>query len=343
MEGKIKQFEQLIKGSEKILVTSHISPDPDAICSVLLLGTTIVENYHEKKIHMVLDEPPARPIDFLSGYGDIKFTNLYEHAKQLQPGLIILSDAMNYERVSRSDGPQLRELAQKLKSKLIIIDHHVEAGLEKNDCYINDELPATAQQVYDLLFNKLNLEKPDGYAQTTLLGIISDTARFKYGIHHYRATFALVSDLIDAGASIEQLENRLDRYSAAQMRAFSNLAKNITDSRKGYTYSFIDESVRTSSEKDQEGIKMAVDMFTNQFLRNFESNQWGFLVYPGVTGGKKNYSASFRALNGIKDVAAIAAKLGGGGHTGAAGAKGIMASDAQSAVKFVESIIEESK
>src|SRR3990167_6708659 len=73
MSNEVEEFKQLLVSSKKILVTSHISPDPDAVCSTLLLGTALKTNYPDKNTEMVLEEHPAKALDFLDGYQQIKF------------------------------------------------------------------------------------------------------------------------------------------------------------------------------------------------------------------------------------------------------------------------------
>jgi phosphoesterase RecJ-like protein len=257
----------------------------------------------------------------------------------LRPDLFILVDAMNFQRVSRVDGDDLKRLIKdELRAKLAILDHHTQVGLESSDVYINSGLPATAQEVYRVLFKELNMKKPDGYAQTTLLGIVSDTSRFKYKNPAHRQTFEVVSELLEAGASIEALEYRLDRYTTQQMAAFSVLARNLTDSGEGYTFSYIDTP--DIDVNDTESVKVACEIFTDRYIRNIDDNYWGFIVYPEDINGRPAYSVSFRSINDLKDVSAIAERLGGGGHKAAAGAKGIGASSAAEAVKKVQALID---
>ncbi len=334
-----EKFKQLLETAKRVLITSHISPDPDAVSSVLLLGTVIRKNFPDKQIRMVLEEEPTRDLSFLFGYKDVVFRSLLDAAKEFKPDLFIMVDAMNYGRVSRSDADKLSSFLRESKSKTATLDHHTEVSRDDVDIYINDHLPATAQQIYKLAFDDWGLQKPDGYAQTTLLGIISDTARFKYDNPAHRQTFKIIDELLDNGASIEALENRLERYSPEQMLVFSNLAKNVTDSGSDYTYSFIDDGF-SQKIKDQTAFKVACELFTSQFTRSIGDNLWGFLVYPEELNGKPAYSVSFRSANRVRDVAELAGKLGGGGHKRASGAKGIQATSVQDAVKKVQTAIE---
>ena len=339
MSNEVEEFKQLLVSSKKILVTSHISPDPDAVCSVLLLGTTLKKNFPNKNIEIVLEEHPAKALDFLDGYQQIKFQLLQSFFSTFQPELLIIADANTYDRVSRKDGAIIRNAAKMGSFKTVAIDHHQGVGRDEFAVFINNNCPATAEEVYHLLFAGLKLDKPAGDAEATMLGIISDSNRFKYADPSYRQTFSLVSDLISAGVSIEKLENRLERYSKGQLQAFSALIANIVDSGSGYTYSFVDETQHKSVADDD--FKLAADIFTDQFLRNFEKNDWGFIVYPELASGANIYGASFRSLNGSPDVSELAAKLGGGGHKSAAGAK-FEATSIEDALKKVEDIISDS-
>ncbi|HLG91073.1 MAG TPA: DHH family phosphoesterase [Candidatus Saccharimonadales bacterium] len=339
------EFKHFVENSKKILITSHISPDPDAVCSVLLLGTTLKSNFPDKEIKMVLEEKPARTLDFLEGYSGIEFRPLLEAAQELKPDLFILLDAPNFERCSRDSGVELRELLDRIDTRVAIIDHHEEHGKDNSDLYVNNKRPATAQEVYELLFEKLHLMKPDGYAQTTLLGIISDTARHKFDNPVHRDTYRAVSDLLDAGASIEELETKMDRYDRHQLKVLNNLIKNTASSGQGYTYSFIDDSFTQNwikSNKPLDSFKLGFEEFTNNFLKNFEDNLWGFAVYKEMVGDDSTYGVSFRSKTGVKDVSKIAHKLGGGGHKAAAGAK-FKADSVQQALEKVKKAVESSE
>ena len=343
MSKPAEQLEKLLDNAQRILITSHVSPDPDAVSSVLLLGTALEKNLPNKQIKMVLEEKPARDISFLQDYAKLQFQPLLVATEELKPDLFIIVDAMSFERVSRTAGAELRKLVlEKLTAKLVIIDHHEQLGVDKADVYINNRRPATAQEIYELI-EKLKLKMPTGYAQTTLLGIISDTARHKFDNPVHRQTYRVVSDLLDAGASIEELENKTDRYSKPQLEVLAELIKNVADSGKGYTYSYLsDDFTRQwlAATKSKDAFKLGVEEFTNNYLRKFADNHWGFVVYPDIAAGDKTYGVSLRAASGVKDVAALAAKLGGGGHKAAAGAHSLKASSVEAVIKKVQAAIE---
>lgn len=316
-------LKQLIDSSAKILVTSHISPDIDAVSSSLLAANTLAVNFAGKTINLVLEELPNQKLDFLGGYSSIKNQNLADFVESNTPNLIIIVDAGKLSRCSRNEGEKLKQLVKQRDIKVAVIDHHEPGDKGDSDVYINDGYPAASQQVYHILFDNLNLKKPDGYGEATLLGLLSDTLRFKYKNSKHRETFALVSDLIDGGIDIEYLENKLETYSKDQLEVIAHLISNL-QTGSGFNYSFISDSFADQwqqSGKDPIDLKSGAAVFVNQFIRNIKPNSWGFLVSREVIASEHNYSVSFRAEGGTKKVSDLAKKLGGGGHESAAGAK----------------------
>jgi bifunctional oligoribonuclease and PAP phosphatase NrnA len=316
-----QQLLDLLRASRNILITSHISPDPDAVSSALLLKRTIEANFPDKKTRLVLEEKPNRDVSFLAGYEEIKFGPLTEVVRELKPELFIIVDANKYDRVSRHGAEQIADYVRGSGVKTAVIDHHEPHDLGSVDVYINNHFPASAQEVYDLCFRRWRLKKPEDYAETALLGIVTDSFRFKYKNPKHRETFAVVSDLLDAGADIEELDNRLEHYDKSQLKAFAELAKNFTEAA-GYNYTFVSDDFIDSWRADNsaDDFKSAVELFANQFLRSTGANKWGFILNQEIEDAGQ-YHVSLRSIGDARDVSLVAGVLGGGGHKPAAGAK----------------------
>ncbi len=318
-----QKFKELLEKSNKILVTSHISPDPDALCSALLVLQTLKLNHPDKNVRLVLEEAPNRELNFLQGYERIEFKKIIDVLNELQPDLLIMVDANRYDRVSRQEGEQIKQFIKNNGIKTVIIDHHEPHDKDETDGFINEGYPASAQQVYETLFNGLRLKKPEGYANTAMLGLLTDTGRFKYKNPRHRETFALVSDLLDAGADIEALENQLGVHTKQELMALAHLIHNMS-SKGDYNYSFFsDDFISSSAEENvaMNDLKSASELFVDQFIRSTAPNKWGFVVGLDPLSGPEIYSIGLRAQGGGRDVSLIAKALGGGGHKPAAGAR----------------------
>ncbi len=339
METQVKEFNQLVKKSNRVLITSHLVPDPDAVCSGLLLANTLKANYPAKKVFVCLEEEPEN-LEFLTTIDEIKFGPLLAHVKSFEPDLLVITDANNFDRCSRLDGPDIRMHIQKNNIKTAIIDHHEPGDHDKVDLYIREHSPATTQTIFNLLFMKLKLKKPAGYAETALLGIISDTSRFLYENPAHRQTFAIVSDLLDDGSSIETLTHKQSRYAKKHMKVLGELANN-TVVEKDYTYSFISDKFKSAwmnKKHTAQELKEGVEIYVNNYLRNVDGRTWGFIVYPDLIDQKDTYGVSFRSVTGARDVSEIARVLGGGGHKPAAGVK-VKAKSIDEVIKEVKAVI----
>lgn len=342
MEDEAKKLKKLIESSGRILITSHISPDPDAVSSLLLLGATLKLNYPNKSLKMVLEEEPEG-LDFLEGYKDIQFQPIDEALIDFKPDLFILLDGNNYMRVSRHHGQRLRELINSNDIRTIFIDHHELDGKDQSDVFINQDSPATTQDVYELCFKYLNFAKPQDYAQTAMTGLYADSGGFVYTKSgSQEKTFDLAKELIVAGAEVERVKNLLNQYSEADMKVLGVLGANVSH-EDGYTYTYLsDDFINEWLQKNTyPQLDHSIDAFKNEFIRNIGGRKWGFIVYKNALQGKDIYSVSFRSVSGVKDVASIAAKLGGGGHKPAAAAR-FPAGSIEEAIDKIKRVITES-
>ena len=321
MEAAIKKLGELVKNSGRILVTSHISPDPDALASLLLMATTLRANYPAKKVLASMEELSG-DLEYLNGYKDIGMTPLGECLERFRPDLVIIVDTMNFSRCSRGDSQAIQQWIKDSGAAVAIIDHHEPIGVGDNQCYINQKSPAAVQDVYEVCFEHLGLKKPAGYGVTTLTGLYADTGGFIYDNPRHTATFKIVNELLDSGISLETVVNKLKKYSLIFMATLAELSKNLSR-YDDCSYSFLSDEFtsRIDGVAMFDDVRSAIGLFVNEFIRNIDDRRWGFVVYQDIKGGDKLYSASFRAVSDTKDVAAIAQRLGGGGHKPAAGAK----------------------
>lgn len=300
-----------------------------------------MHNFPDKRIIMSVEELTGG-LNYLQAYDHIQTLDLAESLKKNKPQLVIIVDAMSYQRCSRGNPEAIDRARVSVSPKLIIIDHHEPEGRDEADIYINQGSPAAVQDVYEVCFNILGLKKPEGYARTTLLGLYSDTGGFVYDNPRYRETYKLLAELLDAGESIEHIKNDLDQYSSDSMIALGEIASNVQVEQE-YTFSYLSDDFMKSwqlTNKQFEDVHLAVGLFANHYLRNIEGRLWGFIVYPDIRAGEGCYGVSFRSVAGAKDVAVIANRLGGGGHKPAAGAK-FKADNLELAIGMIKNAIDE--
>jgi phosphoesterase RecJ-like protein len=333
----IQTLKYLLEKAQNILVTSHVSPDPDSICSMLLLGLTLEKNYVHKKISITTEEA-ADNLSFLAGFNKIKVQPLADALNNQD--LIIVVDAMNFERCTRNNA---QAISQKVKEKnipLAIIDHHQPIGVEQNAVYINNDNSSATQEIYELLFNELKFQKPEEYAEIAMAGIYSDTAGFTYLKDNYKDTLAIAGELISAGAKLEVIKSKLQQYSLDDIAPLKEILTNIRVEDE-YTFSYLSDNFVDDwlkSGKTSSALNIAKSYFMDNFSRNINGKEWGFALYKEPVIGDGFYSVSFRAINGTKDVSVLAGKLDGGGHKAAAGGR-VQAKNIEEAILKIQKVI----
>ena len=339
LDEPIIKLKELITDSERVLVASHISPDPDAVSSLLLMSTVLQKNFPDKEITAVLEEEPLG-LDFLDSYKNIVFTGLAQAIEKQNPSLVILLDGNNFDRASRHEGENVRQMIKSKGIKTIIIDHHELTAKDDCDAFINRHDPATAQTVYELLSKDLGLDMPVSAVQTAMTGYYADTGGFVYlKDGRQSGVFSFVEELISKGADIEAVKNQLEQYSLDDLKVIAELADNAAQTGQ-YSYSFVSDEFIADWLKDhkQAELQRGTGVFLDSYIRNINGRKWGFIVYRNSLQGENIYSVSLRSVNGVKDVAQIANRFDGGGHKSAAGAKLYAESVAQAVDKIRQSI-----
>lgn len=334
----IDKLKTLIEKSNRIVVTAHLGPDADSVCSSLLLAASLKENFPGKQVAVCMEEE-IKQLSFVDDYDIIEFGLLEEAFNEHEPDLVIICDANNLARCSRNPDP-LRQYIADNQTGVAIIDHHQPTNIEPNQVYINQKSPAVTQDIYEICFEQLKLKKPKNYARNTMIGIYSDTGGFIYENVRYKETFSIVASLIEDGADLEEISTSSSQQSEDSLLVLIELLENL-DSFGNGTYSHIsDEFTKKwqSGQKSPEVIKEGFDLFMNRILRNVGGRPWGFVVYPDLLARSKAYKVSFRSISGTVDVAELASSLGGGGHIQAAGAS-VAARSVEEAIAQVKEVI----
>lgn len=339
-ENNYSQIGNAIGNAKSILLTSHLSPDPDAICSLLLLTKTLALNFPDIQIYATLEDDP-NIIEGLEGIEIVHHQSLDDAVRHTNPDLIIVTDTNRLSRVSRIGSNLLQELVSK-HVKTVVIDHHDETGKDSFDIeLIDDNIPAATQMVYEICFNKLSYEKPDSFAKLTMLGIVADTGGLRYGGKDYTVTKKIIEQLTSEGVNIESAEKVLNRLNPLQESVVKSLTKNFRV-ELDYSFSFLDDAIRQKWKEENQSpgaFKAAKNIFINNSLAGARGKNWGFCVTPSMTLGDGHYDVSFRSLPGTVNVAMICQKINdGGGHENAAGTS-IEASTIEEALDLVKQAI----
>jgi bifunctional oligoribonuclease and PAP phosphatase NrnA len=283
----------VIRRGQRFLVTSHTRPDGDAIGSILAMGMLLRQM--GKSVDLVTsDRVPAvyrRLPEADSIRSAMRVHGPYDAA--------ILLECDGLERA------RLRGLEDLY---LVNIDHHLTGREYAQINWIDCEAASVGELVHRLLRAAGGTLTPE-IATCLYTTLLTDTGGFCYGATR-PATFALAHELALAGASPVHIAQEI--YFSASMAKMLLLGAALTSLRREGRIAWLSvthqDMVRTcAAEEDCEGIvNYAVCIAGVEaavFLRELP---------------ERRVRLSLRSKGRI-NVAAIAERLGGGGHENAAG------------------------
>lgn len=291
--ARIAAILNVIKEGERFLVCSHAGPDGDAVGSMLATG--ILLNQLGKRADLVSADRVPVVHRWLPGADSIENT-LRVHGPY---DAVILLECDSLER-TRLQG--LEKLFQ------INIDHHA-SGAEFADMnWIDRDAACVGEMVYRL-FKAARAPLTSDAAQCIYTTVLTDTGGFLYGGTR-ASTFELARELTLAGADpIKSAQKAYFSTPLSKLLLLGAALKNLhREGRVAWLWITHEDMMRScAAEEDCEGIVnyalSVADVEVAAFLRDLEE--------PRVR-------VSLRS-KGRVNVAAIAEKLGGGGHENAAG------------------------
>lgn len=343
---KYNEIYKCIEQSKRILITSHYSPDPDSIGSALYVYNVLVNNLTDKNIRVCIEGQLPNRFSFLKGFADITNMFLVDCVKEHKPDLLIMLDGNNYKRFAKLEEHAF-QIAGYIKSnstRTIIIDHHLEDGKDDVDIYVNNKCSSTSEEVYKIFTKDFSWKTDKSDMESVLFGIIGDTGRFLYKNNFHRETFNVVSDMIDVGLSIEELQGRMSSLTAQHIKIISELMRNL-EQKDDYNFSYLSDEFTQEliTEKvGQDVYNSAYHLFMDQYIRNINPNKWGFVLIPDMNAQIGAYKGSFRAVNDLLDTTVFAKILEGGGHKPASGFK-VSAKSYKEALDIVHKTILDNK
>ncbi len=170
----IDAFKSLLDNARSILITTHKSPDGDAIGSAAAFSRFV--SAYGKKNHILLPDAPAENLmSFLDGVAYSFFDDfdlLEDHYD-----LMICLDYNHPHRV----GDKMKSLVSELNVPKIMIDHHPNPTEFCDLTISRPEVCSTAQLLFEVLQEcELHTYLTKEACEALYLGIMTDTGSFRF-------------------------------------------------------------------------------------------------------------------------------------------------------------------
>lgn len=295
--SSLKEIARKISEAKSILLFPHINLDGDALGSCAALCKAF-RNMGKETWILLEDDIPANLRFLDKGYCT------WDMDKIQFPDICMCVDCGSRDRFEKR--------AEKfLSGKVTVcIDHHRTTDLEWDYNYVDHTEAATGQIAFELL-KELGTEPDKEIGEAIFAAITTDTGNYQYS-NTQGKSHLITAELYDWGVdcnkvSIEIYENvRMEKF---MMKNLALETLRILEGGKGAIVCVTQEMLqKTGAVMDEaEGL--------SQDLRSISGVEYAAVVKEYE---KEKARVSLRAKS-RGDVAKIAQKLGGGGHTKAAG------------------------
>lgn len=303
MEKIITQLKQ----SNHVFVASHVSPDGDALGS--LIATALMLDAMGKKSTLYNESPIPAVYRFLPDTERI----VREFACPEICDTAVILDCSDIGRVGK--------IAQQISRipLLINIDHHATNTFFGNLHCVDPQACATAEIVYRFI-TMMHIPLDKALATAIYTGIVTDTGSFRFA-NTNKAAFSICDEMVARGVDPYTVAQHLyGTYSLGRLKLL-NLALDSIEILHNGQVSFMTvtkemlEETGTQSE-DIDGMI--------HYAKRIKDVKVAVLIQERCNGLKNGqgrkccFHVSLRS-DGAVDVAALASAFGGGGHQGAAG------------------------
>jgi phosphoesterase RecJ-like protein len=306
----ILAFKELISSPRKVVITTHVKPDADALGSSLGLA-----GYLKKKGHKVNVITPSDYPDFLNWMpGNAEVLVFQKEKPKAAETLIGECDVifcLDFSSLKRIN--ELGQMIERSAAKKVLIDHHLEpekfADFEQWDV----AAASTAELVYKLI-RELGDEKlvDKGIANCLYAGVMTDTGGFR----HPNTTFDVfqtAAALVASGADPSGVSKLIyDTNTLERLRLMGFVLSEKLNVLPQYRTAYITLSA-------EELKKFGSQTGDTEGLVNYGLSIKGVRLSVLISDRKENIKLSFRSL-GEFSVNELARKyFEGGGHKNASG------------------------
>ncbi|MDP3919302.1 MAG: bifunctional oligoribonuclease/PAP phosphatase NrnA [Candidatus Omnitrophota bacterium] len=297
----LKTFCQALKRYDRFLLSCHVTPEGDAIGSMLAMDS-LLHRLGKQTTVVCQDEFPKR----LPCLSDKRWKQVEEVRKPLgHYQALVVTDCPTIERIGK-----VRTLLTP-ETVIFNIDHHISNLYYGHYNYVRPEGSATAEVVVDI-FKGLKQKPTKEDALNLYVGITTDTGSFKYSNTTVRS-HQVAAELIKTGIDIAKINDQLySTYSLNKINLLSRLFSRVRTTANG-AVAWVEmrnqDLVHSGATyEDAEGF---ID-----YLRYMKEVQIAFFMIEMPKS--KTVRVSFRA-KGDYDVNNIATCFDGGGHKKASG------------------------
>lgn len=306
----IDQFRELLQIPKRIIITTHIKPDADALGSSLGLANYLLGKGHT--VHVITPTDYPAFLSWMKGNKDV--INFEAGNEKRSADLIRKADiifCLDFSSLKRIE--KVGELVDASKAVKVLIDHHLNPDDFADYSLWTTKAAATAELVFELIEKLGDKDEIDRHiAECLYAGIMTDTGSFRHSSTSARV-HRIVAELIERGADVTRVSklvydnNSLDRLQFLGF-AFSERLVVLPEFRTAYfAISKADLKRYNSQNGDTEG------------LVNYALSIKGIVMAATIIERDDMVKLSLRSMGDFSVNDFARKHFDGGGHKNAAG------------------------
>ncbi|MCX5678484.1 MAG: bifunctional oligoribonuclease/PAP phosphatase NrnA [Candidatus Omnitrophica bacterium] len=296
----MQEVIEAIKKHKKFLISAHINPEGDSLCSQLAMKELLIAIGKEAAI--VNNDPVPEHYKFLPGIDKLS-TDL---TKKVDFDAVLILDCPTLKRVGSVAG-----IIGKGKT-IINIDHHISSERFGDVNWVDANASSTGEMVYKL-FKEMSVPLTKGIALSIYIAILTDTGSFNYD-NTSAITHEIAGDLLGYGLEPGSVsESVYERRTLTDIKLLGLVLSTLKVNETGEV-AYLEITRKMVSETGADVTKS--EGFIN-YARSIEGIKVAVLFKEDLKD-KNKINISFRS-KGRADVNRIASSFGGGGHVKASG------------------------
>lgn len=306
-------FIQKLSSPRKIVITTHVKPDADALGSSLGLANYLLKKGHEVTVITPSDYPYF--LTWMKGNDAVlDFSKETDRKKSLvkieKAELIFCMDFSVLNRVN-----ELGELIRHSKAFIVNIDHHQDPEDFAHHRLWSTQAAATCELVYELIVSLGDKELIDkDIASCLYAGILTDTGGFRHP-NTTKNVHLVVAELLEAGANATEIANLI--YDSNSLNRLKFIGFAIT--RRLVVREDLHTAYFAISKKDLK--KYQSQTGDTEGLVNYALSLDGVKLAALFSEREDGVKISFRSSVDVAVNKFAATHFGGGGHKNASGGK----------------------
>ncbi len=311
------ELQQVLSTPQKIIITTHLKPDADALGSSLALANYLA--YYNHNIQVITPTDYPHFLNWMKGNKDVIIYN--ESQQNINSCDQLIKDADIIFCLDFSALHRIHDMGKevaKSSAKKVLIDHHIDPE-DFSEFILHDrKASSTCELIYRFISLFDDLEKIDKeIGECIYAGMMTDTGSFRFPSTS-AAVHLIIADLMSRGIDHSYVHRAIyDDCSENRLRLLGHAISNKLKVIPEYHTAYISLSLKElkdfySKTGDTEGIV------------NYALSITGIIFATLIIEGEDIVKLSFRSIGDFAVNEFANTHFSGGGHKNASGGRSLL-------------------